>query len=199
MSSPPEPPGTARARAVFLDRDGTLNVDTRYLKDPDRLEIHLGVSEGLRLLRSAGLLLLVVTNQSGIARGLYTVADVEALHQRLRERLALLGASLDAFYFCPHAPEEHCPCRKPGVELFRRAEREWGLDLSRSAILGDRYLDVQAGKRLGMLSAYVPEPGSWDDYAEERPLALAEADLPAENFLDAARRIVQRMGSAPVG
>jgi D-glycero-D-manno-heptose 1,7-bisphosphate phosphatase len=192
-SSPPDRTAPASRRAVFLDRDGTLNVDLHYLRDPARLELHRGVGAGLRRLREAGFLLLVVTNQSGVVRGLYTAADVEALHARLLAMLKQEGASVDAFYYCPHAPEQGCACRKPGIALFQQAAREWDLELARCAILGDRYLDVQAGRRLGMFTAYVPEPGSEGDYPEERPRALAEADLVASSFLEAAEGIVQRL------
>ena len=193
-SSPPDRASPTPRRAVFLDRDGTLNVDLHYLKDPERLELHRGVGEGLRRLKGAGYLLLVVTNQSGVARGLYTVKDVEAIHARLLQRLTAEGASVDGFYYCPHAPEEGCACRKPGVALFQQAAREWNLDLARCVVLGDRYLDVEAGRRLGMLTAYVPEPGSEGEYAEERPRALAEADLAAASFLEAVEGILQRVG-----
>ncbi len=192
-SPPPDRGPPVHRQAVFLDRDGTLNVDLHYLKDPERLELHRGVGEGLRRLRAAGFLRLVVTNQSGVARGLYTAKDVEAIHARLVQKLAEEDASVDAFYYCPHAPEEGCACRKPEVGLFRQAARDWDLDLSRCAVLGDRYLDVEAGRRLGMLTAYVPEPGSEGEYLEERPRALAEADLVASSFLEAVDGILQRL------
>src|SRR5690349_14065869 len=106
------------ARAVFVDRDGTLNPDLRYLGDAEKLEVFRGVGEGLRWLREHGYLIVCVTNQSGIDRGFYGDADVERIHERLNSRLRAEGAAIDAFYYCPHAPDRGCRCRKPGTLLF---------------------------------------------------------------------------------
>ena len=188
----PEAPTGHRSthRAVFVDRDGTLNPDLVYLKEADGLELFRGVGDGVRWLRQHGFRVICVTNQSGIERGFYTDADVQRIHTRLNELLAPRGAAIDAFYYCPHAPERGCDCRKPGVELFRRAEREWDLDLARSAVIGDRALDIVAGRRLGLLTAAVPH--------RDRPLALrdelraagAETDIWAPTFVSAASRIL---------
>ena len=199
MSSPHETPGAPsplraphRQRAVFVDRDGTLNVDLRYMRDPARLELYRGVPRALRLLHQHGFQVVVVTNQSGIVRGLYTDEDVAAIHARLQERLAQHGTGVDAFYYCPHAPEDGCVCRKPNPGLFQRAASDLGLDLGSSAIIGDRLLDVQAGQRLGLLTAYVPEPGERMRYPEEVPLARASADICAPTFFEAALRVMAR-------
>ncbi|HEV2166324.1 MAG TPA: HAD-IIIA family hydrolase, partial [Thermoplasmata archaeon] len=116
--APPSWEGGSR-RAVFVDRDGTLNPDLKYLREAERLEVYRGVIEGLRILRSHGYLVVCVTNQSGIERGFYTEADVARIHARLREILATGGAQIDRFYYCPHAPSTGCECRKPGTKLFR--------------------------------------------------------------------------------
>jgi D-glycero-D-manno-heptose 1,7-bisphosphate phosphatase len=146
-------------RAIYLDRDGTINPDLKYLSDASRLEVFRGVGEAIRLLRAHGFVVVCITNQSGIERGFYTAADVERIHGRVNEILAREGARVDAFYYCPHAPERGCGCRKPGTELFKRAERDLGLSRSGSAVLGDRALDIEAGERLGLLTILVPSPG----------------------------------------
>lgn len=187
----PSAPSRLR-RAVFVDRDGTLNVDTHYLTGPEKVELHRGVREGVVLLRSHGFLVLVVTNQSGIARGLYTREAVEAIHARIQELLGAVGTRVDAFYYCPHAPSEGCACRKPGTALFEQAARDHHLDLGGCAIIGDRILDVEAGARLGMTTVYVPEPGAESNYPQEREKANEAADLLAPNFLSAVHLLLAR-------
>jgi D-glycero-D-manno-heptose 1,7-bisphosphate phosphatase len=183
--------GTDRLRrAVYIDRDGTINPDLRYLKESDRLEVFRGVGEALRLLRAHGFVVVCVTNQSGIERGFYTVADVEAIHRRVNEILAREGAAIDAFYYCPHAPEAGCRCRKPGTELFERAERELGLARAGSAVIGDRVLDVQAGDRLGLLTVLVVPPGHEESVAHEMAAAHVHADLSALSMRAAAARLM---------
>jgi histidinol-phosphate phosphatase family protein len=146
-------------RAVFVDRDGTLNPDFHYLSDPARYEFLPGVIDGLRWFRAHGYLLFCVTNQSGIGRGYFTVETLNAIHARIDERLHQAGVGLDGYYYCPHRPEEGCECRKPGTLLFRRAAEEHGIDLRASAIIGDRSLDMEVGRTLGMTSVLVPERG----------------------------------------
>jgi D-glycero-D-manno-heptose 1,7-bisphosphate phosphatase len=175
-----------------VDRDGTLNVDLHYIDDPRRLDLYRGVGRGIQLLHQHGFRVVVVTNQSGVARKLYTEATVHALHERLKELLAREGTYLDAIYYCPHAPEDKCACRKPGVELFRRAEKDLHLHLPSSAIIGDRFLDVEAGRQLGLLTALVPEPGHEATYAAERAARPAPPDLEAPDFLSACHRLLAR-------
>jgi D-glycero-D-manno-heptose 1,7-bisphosphate phosphatase len=184
-------PRTVR-RALFVDRDGTLNPDLHYLKDADRLELFRGVGPALRLVREHGELVVCVTNQSGIERGLYTAEDVARIHQRLNELLGRAGARVDAFYYCPHAPEHGCSCRKPGTELFERARADLGLDLAASAIVGDRRVDVEAGRRLGILTALVRTPGHEAEVDRELAEAHLVADLAADSFAGAVSRLLGR-------
>src|SRR4051794_3177637 len=107
--------------AVFLDRDGTLIEDTGYPRDPDRIRLLPGAAEALRRLEGLGLLLVLVSNQSGLGRGLITQAEAEAVHARLLECLRAEGARLHAAYYCPHAPQQGCPCRKPSPGLLQQA------------------------------------------------------------------------------
>jgi histidinol-phosphate phosphatase family protein len=177
-------------RAVYVDRDGTVNPDLRYLKDAERLEVFRGVAEAVRLLHQHGYLVVCVTNQSGIERGFYSVEDVERIHLRVNEILRAEAAYIDAFYYCPHAPESGCRCRKPGTELFERAERELGIVRPGSAIIGDRGLDIEAGDRLGLLTALVPSPGHEDEVEKELHARGVRPDIRAPTMRAAAARIL---------
>jgi len=130
--------------AVFLDRDGTLIEEAEYLSDPAGVVLLAGTAESLRSLRAMGYALVVVTNQSGIARGMYSEDDFRAVQARVDAVLANEGVRLEAVLHCPHHPDftGPCDCRKPGLGLYRRAEAELGLDLDRSVYVGDRISDV---------------------------------------------------------
>ena len=184
------PKGRVRRRAVFVDRDGTINPDLKYLSDAARLEVFRGVADGIRLLRAHGYLVLCVTNQSGIERGFYSEGEVRRIHQRVNEILHRRGTKVDAFYYCPHAPETGCACRKPGIELFQRAEREWGISFAGSAIIGDRPMDVEAGETLGLLTAVVPPPGEGAALEAELRQRHVVPDIRAQSFWGAAMRIL---------
>ncbi len=154
-------------RAVFLDRDGTLIEDASYLRDPAQVRLLPGVSDAVARLGSAGYLAIVVTNQSGIARGLVSAEEYVLTERRLDELLAVHGARLDAHYHCPHFPEVDgpCECRKPGPLLYRRAAERFGIALSRSWWVGDRLRDVEAAMLLGgrgilVSSGPIPPPAS---------------------------------------
>src|SRR6185437_10611233 len=143
-------------RAVFLDKDGTLIDDVPDNVDPALVRLAPGAAEGLPLLRAAGLRLVVVSNQSGVARGLFPESALEGVEARLRELLEGVGVSLDAFLYCPHHPggvvpryAVACDCRKPAPGMVVRASRELGIDPSRSWLVGDILDDVEAGNRAG--------------------------------------------------
>lgn len=138
-------------RAVFLDRDGTIVEDPGYLHKPDQVRVLGTAADGIRRLNKAGYLVVVVTNQSGIARGLYSMADYRAVETRLDDLLAEDRARIDASYFCPHHPQapEPCACRKPRTKLFLDAQAALGIDFSRSWWVGDRLSDVQPALALG--------------------------------------------------
>ncbi len=183
----------ARARrALFVDRDGTLNPDLHYLKDADRIELFRGVGDALALVRDHGFLTVCVTNQSGVERGLYSDADVERIHARLNDLLRPHRAAIDAFYYCPHAPEHGCACRKPGTLLFEQARDDLGIDLGSSAIIGDRGLDIEAGRRIGLMTALVPRPGLEGAAATELAERGVTPDLVASTFGNAVLRVLGR-------
>ncbi len=182
-------PGRGR-RALFVDRDGTLNPDLHYLKDAERLELFRGVGEAVGLAHDHGYLVVCVTNQSGVRRGFYSDEDVHRIHARLNARLRPFRATVDAFYYCPHAPEEGCRCRKPGTELFERARTEWGIDFRSSAIVGDRSLDIEAGKALGLTAALASPPGHEGSTADELRARGVVPDVAATSFRSAVLRIL---------
>jgi heptosyltransferase-2 len=134
---------------VFLDRDGTLNYDPGYLKVAAALKLLPGVGPALARLKGAGARLVVVTNQSGVGRGIVTLKDLEAIHARLEGLLEQEDAALDAIYFCPHHPDDGCRCRKPNVGMVERAVSELHLDLRRSYLIGDHARDIQLAHRVG--------------------------------------------------
>jgi len=138
--------------AVFLDRDGTLIEDMRYPRDSSQVRLLPGAAEALRQLKEAGFALIVVSNQSGLGRGLITPEEAAAVHARFVGLLAEAGVTLDACYYCPHAPEAGCDCRKPKPGLLLRAAVEHGLDLPTSVMVGDKLSDVDAGNAAGCRS-----------------------------------------------
>ncbi len=140
---------------IFLDRDGTLNPDPGYIKSPDQFELFPGVPEALAKLKRAGARLIMVTNQSGIARGLLSQDDLAAVHAKLKALLDRGDASLDAIYFCPHHPDVGCNCRKPNRGMIDQAVRERGVDLERVYLIGDHMRDIELAKRIGARSILV--------------------------------------------
>jgi D-glycero-D-manno-heptose 1,7-bisphosphate phosphatase len=177
-------------RALFVDRDGTLNPDLRYLREAERIELFRGVGDALSLAHDHGFLVICVTNQSGVERGLYSREDVDRIHARLNELLRSHRARIDAFYYCPHAPETNCECRKPGTLLFRQAQNEWNIDFAASAIVGDRGLDVEAGRRLGLLTALATQSGHGSDPTYEKFRDEGAVDIDAGTFSSAVLRVL---------
>ena len=144
--------------AVFLDRDGVINVDHGYVSTWERFEFLPGVPDALRALQDAGYLLIVVSNQSGIGRGYYCEADVESLNQAVAQHLgSTVGVTLSGFYHCPHHPTEaegefrrQCDCRKPAPGMIRQAVLDHGVDLKTSLLVGDKDSDIEAGRAAGV-------------------------------------------------
>ena len=144
-------------KVVFVDRDGTINVNVEYLDDPDNFQMYPGVAEGIKLLRDKGFKIVVVTNQSGISRGFFTEETLEKIHKRMNKELLEKGATVDAIYYCPHHPEDKCNCRKPKTELFEKAIKDFDVDVNNSYIIGDRMLDIEAGSKMNLKTVLVPE------------------------------------------
>jgi D-glycero-D-manno-heptose 1,7-bisphosphate phosphatase len=156
-----EPDSTAPRRAAFLDRDGVLNVDRGYVYRVSEFEWIRGAREAIALLNRAGYRTIVVTNQSGIARGLYTEEHVRALHVWMAEQLQPFDARIDAFYYCPHHPDgaiddyrRTCACRKPASGMISRAIEEHVLDAASSFLIGDKDSDCEAAAKVGVRSFF---------------------------------------------
>ena len=148
--------------AVFLDRDGTLLEEAGYLDRLERLAFFPFAIDAVRLLQRGGYAVVIITNQSGVGRGLYAEEFVHRVHQVMDERIAAGGGRIDAYYYCPHHPtaeieryRRDCDCRKPGPGMLRQAAQEMELDLSRSFTVGDKWTDVQAGAAAGARSILV--------------------------------------------
>ena len=142
-------------RAVFLDRDGTINIEKEYLYQIQDFEFVPGAPEAIRILNQAGLLVVVVTNQSGVARGYYREDDVEILHRHINAELKKIGAHVDAWFYCPHHPSGRgsyalpCRCRKPLPGMLSEAAARHGIDLDNSIMIGDKRADMEAGRAAG--------------------------------------------------
>ncbi len=180
-------PLDAKAATVFLDRDGTINIDTGYVSNPDTLELIPGAGRAIRSLNDAGVKVVVISNQSGVGRGMFTDADVEAVNARLAALLRLdAGARLDAVYYCPHHPDDKCRCRKPLTLLATRAVAEHCLDLSRAYVIGDKGTDVGFGRNLSIKAALV-----LTGYGkEELPKLIPAPDFVADDLSGAVDMIL---------
>jgi D-glycero-D-manno-heptose 1,7-bisphosphate phosphatase len=183
--------------AVFLDRDGTLIEEAGYLDRIERLVCFPYSVDAVRLLNRAGLAVVIVTNQAGVARGIFPESFVAEAHAHLRDRLAAGGARVDAIYYCPHHPDgtvdgyrRACECRKPGDGMLRSAAADLGLDLARSVVVGDRWHDVQAGVRAGTRTVLVRT--GYGRTEEQRPKPGVSADVVVDNLIEAVSWIVGR-------
>jgi D-glycero-D-manno-heptose 1,7-bisphosphate phosphatase len=146
---PAEFRGRMTAPPVFLDRDGTLIVEKKYLSDPDQICIEEGAAEGLSLLMAGGHPLIVLSNQSGIGRGIFNDGDAQRVNARIAAMLRERGVEITAWYWCPHAPEIACACRKPLPGMAEAASRDWNLVLSGSYVIGDKQTDLELADAIG--------------------------------------------------
>jgi D-glycero-D-manno-heptose 1,7-bisphosphate phosphatase len=184
-----------KRKAIFLDRDGTLNVDVGYLHRLEDLELFPWTGDALRLLKRAGYLLVVVTNQSGIAHGLIAPEFVPACHDEMRRRLAPAGADLDALYFCNHHPRGSiaelaidCRCRKPLPGMVDDAVRDLQVDPSQSWVVGDKWLDVDLGHAVGARSILVRT--GWGVEQERQRPEGQRVDAICDNLIHAVSVII---------
>jgi len=175
-----------KRKAVFLDRDGTINEEVDFLHRAEEMALIPGAAQAIRRLREGGFLIVVVTNQSGVGRGYYSEGDVETLHRHMAEELAREGASVDAWYFCPHHPEKavgsyrvECDCRKPLPGMLQAGEKNLEIDLSASYMVGDKLADVGAALAAGCFPVLV-STGYGAKVADKRPAGVSfVADLAA--------------------
>ena len=145
-------------RALFLDRDGTVIEDRGYMRDPALVELLPGAADALRSLEAEGWALVVISNQSGVGRGLITPAEMDAVQARFLEVMRGAGVRITASYFCMHRPDENCRCRKPSLFHVEQAAREYGLDLPESWMIGDRHSDILCGKNAGCRTIWLSNP-----------------------------------------
>lgn len=183
-------------RAVFIDRDGTLNEDIGYVSSPGELIIYHWAAEAVRLINRSGLLAVVITNQSGIARGMYTEATLNAIHLRMTDELAREEARIDAVYYCPHHPQVgdaryriRCECRKPRTGMLDRAAREHNIDLSRSFVVGDKASDIKLAENAGARAALVLTGYGAETFANPERWPCTP-EIVADNLLEAVKRVL---------
>ena len=186
--------------AVFLDRDGTMIEDVGYLDSLSRVAFYPWTADVIRALNGAGLAVVVVTNQAGIARGLFSEAFVNETHRYIDARLAAAGARVDAYYYCPHHPGGRvapytrcCECRKPGRGMIDKAASDLGLDPAQSFVVGDKWLDVQLGRAVGARAILVRT--GMGAAEEMQPLDGVAADVVVDNLAAAASWIISRLKS----
>jgi D-glycero-D-manno-heptose 1,7-bisphosphate phosphatase len=144
-------------RPVILDRDGTIVVDRHYLSDPDGLAFLPGAAEGLRAMYSQGCRLIVITNQSGVGRGMFSLEALVQMNVRLMEMVGQAGARLEKIYYCPHRPEDSCECRKPATQLMREAAAELRFEPRDAVVIGDKASDVEFGHNCGATTMLITQ------------------------------------------
>ena len=163
------------SRAVFLDRDGTLNVERHYLHDPEALEIIPGTGLALRRLIDAGFELIIITNQSGIGRGYYTESDMHAVNDKLAAELAVDGVEFLKVYYAPEAPDQDSPGRKPSPKFLRDAAKEFDIDLAESFMAGDKIADLECGWNAGVKKSILVRTGYGAELEKSEPEVVAKA------------------------
>lgn len=176
-------------KAVFLDRDGTINVDIGYLGDPDDLIIIRRAGKGIKLLKDKGFFVFIVTNQSGIARKYFSRKDLKAVNDKILSELGKDRVKIDGIACCPHHPRQKCRCRKPSPKMVKDLARKHNISLERSFFVGDKLIDVQTGKNAGCrtvlidteMTALIENEEDW-----------AQPDFVARDLLEAARWIIKK-------
>jgi D-glycero-D-manno-heptose 1,7-bisphosphate phosphatase len=184
-------------RAVFLDRDGTIGEEMGYVNHVDRFQVFPYAAEAIRHLNEAEIPVIVVTNQSGIARNIFPESLVHEVHKKMVAELAAGGAWIDAIYFCPHKSEDACVCRKPNPGLLEQAAREHGLELPGSWVVGDRYADLEMGHAAGARGILVMTGYGRGEYELHRGAWPRQPDALAANLSDAVRQILRNCADAP--
>ncbi|WP_420207866.1 D-glycero-alpha-D-manno-heptose-1,7-bisphosphate 7-phosphatase [Candidatus Electronema sp. JC] len=192
--------------AVFLDRDGTINEQMGYINHLSRFILLPGAAQAVRLLNERGIPAVVVTNQSGLARGYFPPALLDAVHAEMERLLAAEGAHLDGIYVCPHHPEakivqhrQSCRCRKPLPGLLEQAAADLGLDLSRSFMVGDRWSDLECGVRAGAAPVLVLTGYGQGELEHIGPQKKIQPAVIADNLLEAAKQVIRLLGQPSSG
>ncbi|HID37900.1 MAG TPA: D-glycero-beta-D-manno-heptose 1,7-bisphosphate 7-phosphatase [Calditrichaeota bacterium] len=180
-------------KAVFLDRDGTINEEMGYINHISRFKIFEFVPEAIRILNKCGYKVIVVTNQSGVARGYFDEQLVKKVHKKLLDTVELAGARIDAIYYCPHHPKEgeppyriDCECRKPKTGMIQKATKAFKLDIGGSFMIGDRYKDVEFGRKADLRTIMVLTGYGKGEYRYQKRQWKQMPDHICENLLEAA-------------
>ncbi len=177
-------------RAVFLDRDGTINIEKSYLSDPEKLELVEGALSALKELQDAGFLLFIVTNQSGIGRGYYTVADMHAVNEKLEHIASEAGIGFKKIYFAPEAPEEESYGRKPSPQFLLDAHHDFDIDLSQSYMIGDKLSDLKCGWNAKVKKSILVLTGYGEELVAKPNVDLSKAHI-VKNLAEATRYVLQ--------
>lgn len=175
-----------RQKSIFLDRDGTICEEVNYLSRPEDLRLFSFSAAAVKLLNENGFLVILITNQSGIARGFFDEKTLHEIHAKLKEELAESDAKLDAVYFCPHNSTDNCDCRKPKTGMIERAKQDFSLDLENSWIIGDKAIDVETGFNAQIKTALVLT-GYGDTEVEK---LTKKPDLTAQNLLQLVKMLI---------
>jgi histidinol-phosphate phosphatase family protein len=175
-------------KAIFLDRDGTINEDPGYLRNPDELKLLPGVGEALAMLKKTGYQLIVISNQSGVGRGLIEKQALPRIHQRLDALLSPRGVLIDHYELCVHRPEDGCDCRKPKPKLIQDAAAKLNIDLSQSYMIGDKISDVNSGRLAGCRGVALVRTG--EGRAQESQFKAGECDFVADSLHEIANWIL---------
>jgi D-glycero-D-manno-heptose 1,7-bisphosphate phosphatase len=177
-------------RAIFMDRDGTVSEEIGYMYRVDLYKPFAWTGPAIRKINDSGMKAILITNQSGIERGYFPESQVHEVHDVLRAELARHGAALDAIYFCPHHPESGCDCRKPQPGMLLRAQRELGIDLTQSYVIGDKHLDIEVAYAVGARSVMVMTGYGREEYEECKTHPTRPPHYVAENLLEAVESIL---------
>ena len=173
---------------VVLDRDGTIVIDRNYLSDPDGLQFLPGAAEGLQAMTRQGWRLIVITNQSGVGRGLFPLERLQQMNRRLAQMFDSSGARLERIYYCPHRPEDECDCRKPKLKLMQQAASELGFDPADAVVIGDKNSDVEFGRQARATTMLIADAAG----AADATVPIA-ADYVVRDLREAAR-ILETLG-----
>jgi len=178
--------------AVFLDRDGTINEENNFISNPDEVVLIPKSAEAIRELNQRAIKVFVISNQSGIARGYFSENDLQKVNQRLLHLLKKENAFVDKIYYCPHVDEDNCDCRKPKPGMLKQAEQEFNIDLKNSYVIGDRFVDVDAGKNISaktilVKTGYGEQSFKWGKENNQH------ADFTAQNLFEGIQWILKQI------
>ena len=186
-------------KAIFMDRDGTISHEVGYVNHPNRFSVMDFSGKAIQMINASDYLAIVVTNQAGVAHGYFTIDMVDVVHNKMKQQLAIDGATIDAIYFCPHHPrgliEEYkkdCYCRKPNPGLLEKAQKDFDIDLTSSFMIGDKISDIELARRVGAKGVMVMTGYGLGEYTYQREQWKVDPDYIAEDLLSAVKWILEQ-------